>query len=259
MQTCEMLAELRHHMLRDVSDQVAGASDYLWSDNGLIRYINEGVNRFARQTKCIRDSTTSSICQFTTISNQQFYTLDPHIVSVISVRMTGDRADLARAGHADFDTYRQPDTYFFDPAQLAQMPPGKPLAWSTDEGVTQDTNGSSRAIQLRLYPIPLSPYDNVVGNMRVARLPLMALSISQPDASPEIPEEHHMDSLNWAAYLALRGVDLDVAGGGAWDRAKEFRAAFDDAVKDMKQDAQSKMFRPLQWGFGRNGWSYEKY
>jgi hypothetical protein len=68
-----------------------------------------------------------------------------------------------------------------------------------------------------------------------------------------------MDILNWAAYLALRGVDLDVAGGGAWDRAKEFRAAFDDAVSDMKKDAQSKMFRPLQWGFGRHGFSYERY
>ena len=259
MHTDEMLAELRHHMLRDVSDQVAGASDYLWSDNGLMLYINQGYNRFARQTKCIRDAMTPSICQFTTVADQNFYTLDPHVVSILSIRMTGDTADLARAGHADLDTYRQPDTYFFDPGQLSSMPPGKPMAWATDEGVVQDADGSYRAIQLRLYPIPTSDYAVIVGNMRVARLPLTLLSISQPDAAPEIPEEHHMDILNWAAYLALRGVDLDVAGGGAWDRAKEFRAAFDDAVNDMKRDAQSKMFRPLQWAFGRNGFSYERY
>jgi hypothetical protein len=95
--------------------------------------------------------------------------------------------------------------------------------------------------------------------MRVARVPLTMLSLSQPEGVPEIPEAHHMDILNWAAYLALRGTDLDVAGGAAWDRAKEFRAAFDDAVSDMKRDAQSKMFRPLQWAFGRNGWSYERF
>ena len=259
MRTDELLGELRNHMLRDVSDQVAGASDYLWSDNGLIRYINEAQNRFARQTKCIRDAVTPKVCQFTTVADQQFYTLDPHVVSIISIRMTGDRADLARAGHSDFDTYRQPDTYFFDPAQLAQMPPGKPLAWSTDEGVIQDSYGSFTAPQLRLYPIPTSPYAGVVGNMRVARVPLVKLSISMPEAVPEIPEAHHMDMLNWAAYLALRGVDLDVAGGGAWDRAKEFRAAFDDAISDMKRDAQSKMFRPLQFAFGRNGFSWERY
>jgi hypothetical protein len=259
MQTGELLAELRHHVLRDISDQVAGASDYLWSDTGLIRYINEGQNRFARQTKCIRDASTPAICQFTTVDSQEFYTLDPHVLSVLSVRMTGDKADMARAGHSDLDTYRQPDTYFFDPSQLSSMPPGKPVAWTTDEGVIQDTGGSYTAVQLRLYPVPLTPYVGIVGNMRVARLPLVPLSISAPDGVPEIPEEHHMDILNWAAYLALRGVDLDVAGGGAWDRAKEFRAAFDDAVSDMKKDAQSKMFRPLQWGFGRDGWSYERY
>ena len=45
----------------------------------------------------------------------------------------------------------------------------------------------------------------------------------------------------------------------AWDRAKEFKTAFDDAVEDMRQNAQSKMFRPLQWAFGRNGFSYERY
>ena len=255
MRTDELLSELRHHILRDVSDQVAGASDYLWSDNGLINYINQGQTRFARQTKCLRDATTPAICQFTTLSGQPFYTLDPHVISILSIRMTGDNADLARAGHSDLDTYRQPDTYFFDPSQLSQMPPGKPVAWTTDESVTQDTG----AIQLRLYPVPLTPYAGIIGNMRVARLPLVPLSISAPDVAPEVPEEHHMDILNWAAYLALRGVDLDVAGGGAWDRAKEFRAAFDDAVRDMKKDAQSKMFRPLQWAFGRNGFSYERY
>jgi hypothetical protein len=259
MRTDELLAELRHHMLRDVSDQVAGASDYLWSDNGLINYINQGQVRFARQTKCLRDSITPEICQFMTKADQEFYTLDPRIVSVISIRMTGDRADLARAGHADLDTYRQPDNYYFDPSQLSSMPPGKPMAWTTDESVVQEIGGSYRAIQLRLYPTPTSDYANIVGNMRVARLPLNPLSISDPDRVPEVPDEHHMDILNWAAYLALRGVDLDVAGGGAWDRAKEFRAAFDDAVNDMKRDAQSKMFRPLQWAFGRNGFSYERY
>ena len=259
MTTEELLFELRYNLLRDVSDQVAGASDYLWSDTTLIQYINQGVNRFARQTKCIRDAVTPQVCQFTTVADQQFYTLDPHVVSVITVRMAGDQADLARAGHADLDNYHQPDTYFFDPSQLSTMQPGKPVAWTTDEGVIQDTNGSYTSPQLRLFPVPTADFSGIICHMRVARVPLVPLSISQPDASPEVQEAHHMDAINWSAYLALRGVDLDVAGGGAWDRAKEFRAAFDDAIADMKRDAQSKMFRPLQFAFGRNGFSYEKY
>lgn len=255
----ELLKELRVNMLRDGSQQVAGASDYLWDDQTLVNYINEGQDEIARRTKCLRDAVTPEVCQFTTVDGQEFYQLDDRVLGILSIKMVGDQADLARAGHADLDTYKKPDTYFFDPAQLENMPPGKPLAWTTDEGIYADGSGTMASIQLRLYPIPASPYTPNVGNMRVVRLPLNCLTLDNLTQVPEIPRNYHRKILDWAAYLALRGADLDVAGGDALGRAKMFQGSFENWIAEMKRDMQTKMFKPIQWAFGRNGFSYERY
>ena len=255
----QLLTHLRVNILRDSSQQVAGSSDYLWTDQTLVDYINEAQDEIARATKCLRDAVTAEICQFTTVNNQEFYQVDDRVISILSVRMAGDQADLARAGHADLDAYIQPSTYFFDPSNLSNLPPGKPLAWTSDEGVYAGDEGSMSAIQLRLYPIPAIPYAGIVGSMRVARLPLTPMVLANPTASPEIPRNYHMKLLDYAAYLALRGADLDVAGGDAMGRAKYFKASFDNWVMNLKQDMQSRMFRPAQWAFGRNGFSYDQY
>ena len=55
----ELLQELRCNVLHDRSDQVAGGSDYLWSDETLVRYIDEAHRRFARRSWIIRDNTSS--------------------------------------------------------------------------------------------------------------------------------------------------------------------------------------------------------
>jgi hypothetical protein len=171
--------------------------------------------------------------------------------------MAGDKVDLARAGHANFDTYKTPDTYFFDPAQAAQLPPGTPLAFDTDETLLEDDIGSTSAINLRLYPQPIAPYAGIVGTMRVIRLPLNRFTLDNLDAVPEIPEDHHLNMLDWAGYLALRSPDLDVAGEDGRSRAKDLAASFEQHCIDALGETKRKTFTPAQWGFGRNGWSYE--
>ena len=47
------------------------------------------------------------------------------------------------------------------------------------------------------------------------------------------------------------------AGGDAPARADKFAARFDKAVANAKREAMRKMFTPLQWGFGGNGWTWE--
>lgn len=253
----ELLTELRENILSDKSDQVAGASDYLWTDTTLIRYINDAYFRFAQQAECIRDNLTPEVTQIVTVANQNLYQLHRSVISVMSVRMSGDQADLARAGHSQLDTYHTPDTYFFDPGQLANLPPGKALAFTTDEGVGQDDMGSYSAVLLRLYPMISTAYAGITGSMRVIRLPLQRLS--NPRDVPEVPERHHLDMLDWAAYLALRKTDLDVAGGDAIQRAGQFKASFEAHVVEAKGVIKKKAFTPMQFQFGRNGFSYEKY
>jgi hypothetical protein len=255
----DLLEELRDNILHDKSDQVSGASDYYWSDATLIRYINEAQRRFARRSLILRDRTTAQCCQFVTVSNQAYYQLDPSVLAVLSVRIQGDQADIARAGHSAFDTYRTPDNYYFDPSQLSNMPPGKPVAYDTDEGIGADDLGSMTAITMRLYPPPIAPYVGLTVSMRVIRLPLVRFDPKNPDltAVPEIPEDHHLNMLDWAGYLALRSPDLDVAGDNGLERAEKLAASFEQHVLDAKHEAEKKQFVPMLWGFGRNGFSWE--
>lgn len=251
----DLLTELRENILHDRSDRVSGETDRLWSDATLVRYINEAQRRFARLSLVIRDGTSPDVTQVTLQTGVTSYTLHESVLAVLSVRLAGDSADLARAGHAAFDTYRQPDTYYFDPGQLSAIPPGKPLAYATDETIGEDNEGSMGAAVLRVYPAPTAAYNGQILNMRVIRLPVEAFSLLNLKAVPEIPEDHHLEMLDWAAYLALRIVDVDA---GMPSRAAEFRASFDAAVKQARDAVMRKFFTPLQWGFGRNGFSWER-
>lgn len=253
MKLGELLDELRVNILNDRSDRTGGASDYLWTDATLTRYINEAQRRFARKGLVIRDSKTSDCCEVTLVAGQSEYTLHPAVLAVVSARLSTEKVDLARGGHAAFGTYHQPDSYYFDPGQLSSLPDGKPLAFSTDETVDQDDNGSFGAVTLRVYPTPDAAYAGQKLKLRVVRLPLERLTASSQ--IPEIPEDHHLEMLDWAAYLALRIVDHD-AGNPA--RANEFRASFEDHVRRARTDAMRKLFAPTQWGFGRNGFSWER-
>src|ERR1017187_7787370 len=130
----DLLQTLREDILHDRSDQIDGVSDRLWSDTTLVRYIDQAQRRFARRSLCIRDGTTDQFTKVATVAAQDEYPLDPGVVAVISARFMGngstiaaDVADLARSGHAQLSTYHIPDSYFFDPSQLSQLPPGKPL------------------------------------------------------------------------------------------------------------------------------------
>ena len=246
-----LLDELRHNILHDRSDQIAGDSDQLWSDRTLIRYINESERRMARQALLIRDAVTPEATQVFTTSGEKFYTLHPSVIAVISAKFHGDIADLARAGHASLSTYHVPDTYFFDPSALSTLPPGKIMAYSTDEGLQQNDAGNFQTMTFRVYPAPDVDHAGTI-HLRVLRTPLRKMRNLQD--TPEIPEDHHLDMLSWAAFLALRIVDHDA---GDVDRAQEFKQDFEQHVAEAKKVMMRKLFSPAPWGFGRNGFSWE--
>ena len=252
MNTGELLTELRENILHDRSNRVAGADDKLWSDVTLMRYMNEAQRRFARKSLIIRDS-SSVATVVTLVTGQKIYPLNPAVLAVISAQYQDDVVDLARAGHAALSMYRQTDSYYFDPDQFRNIPPGKPLAVSTDESVAMDDGDSMSVINLRVYPAPDAAYNGKKINLRVVRLPLERLSLRTLKVNPEVPEDHHLEMLDWAAYLALRIVDVD---GGMPERADEFRKAFEAHVLEARNSVLRKLFAPTQWGFGRNGFNW---
>lgn len=249
----ELLDELRNNILHDRSDRVAGSSDYLWTDATLTRYINEAQRRFARKGLVIRDSKTTDCCEVTLVAGQTEYTLHPSVIAVVSAKVAGDTADMRRVGHSVLDTVQPPDTLFFDVNQLAALAPSKPYAFTTDETVVSDENDSKGVVSLRVFPAPSAAYDGIKVYLRVVRLPLDILRNARD--VPEIPEDHHLEMLDWAAYLALRIVDVD-AGNPA--RAHEFRSLFEEHAMAARSLALRKLFAPQQWGFGRNGFGWER-
>jgi hypothetical protein len=256
MKLSDLLSELRENILHDRSDRVSGSTDYLWSDATLVRYINEAQNRFARRGLVLRDATTAEVCEVDLVTDTDTYTLHSSIIAVISVRHEDDAYDMVRTGHAALGMYQAPDTPYWDPSAVSALPAGKPLVWSTDEQVlADDTYDTLSTIQLRVYPKPSSTYNGDTLKLRVVRMPLVPLKATRLNVHPEIPSNHHLEMLDWAAYLALRVADIDA---GSPMRAAEFRDSFEKHVEQARREAMRKMFAPTRWGFGRNGFSWEK-
>jgi hypothetical protein len=249
----ELVDELRDNILYDRSDSVSGDPDQLWSDATLVRYINESQRRFATRGLVIRDGTTAEVTQVTLEDGVSEYALHPSVIAVISAKVSTDAMDLVRTGHAVLNAYRTPDNNDWDLTRLYTLPPGAPRAYSTDERFEEDDSGSMSVVTLRVYPEPDADADGTQINLRVIRKPLDDLSVNNMGATPEIPSDHHLEMLDWAAYLALRIVDTDA---GNPKRAAEFAQSFEAHVQAARNMVLKKMFVPQGWGFGRGGWGW---
>lgn len=254
MKLKDLLDELRNNMLFDRSAYTGGTNPtYLWSDNTLIRYINEAQKRFARRTFCIRDGSTPEVVNVTLKAGQSEYTLHSSIITVLTAKVSTAQVDLVRTGHWALGTYQPPNSVVWDSSHFITTKPGPPLAFATDEELAEGDSGTRNTVTLRIFPTPDAATEGTVLKLRVARYPLDDLAPNDLEAVPEIPEDHHMDMLDWAAYLALRIVDHDA---GDSEKAAEFAASFEGHVKEALKLVLRKLFAPQPWGFGKNGWSW---
>lgn len=254
MTLSELLDELREGILNDRTDRTAGTPDYLWTDARLVSYINEAQRRFAVQGLVLRDGSTPAATQVTLVEGQTTYTLHDSVFAVISAKISTAHADLTRVGHSILNAYRQPDERLYDFSTYEGLNPGYPLAYSTDEELADDGDGRLSSVKLRVYPEPDAAADGLMLQLRVVRRPLVPLTTADLTAEPEIPADHHLEMLDWAAYLALRIADDDA---GMPKRAYEFRASFEQHLAEARRTAMRKLFAPTPWGLGRNGWSWE--
>jgi hypothetical protein len=246
----ELLQLLRESILNDRTDRIGGTSDYLWSDQTLVTYINEAQRRFAVQGLVLRDSVTDEVTKVTLVPGQTIYPLHESVIAVLSVKNESQQADLNRVGHAMLGAYRAPSDSWTDPASVTNLPAGPSLAYSTDEGISNDGSDQTAQVTLRVYP---APAEVATLRLRVIRKPLEKFVVNAPSQQAEIPEDHHIEMLDWAAYLALRVVDDDA---GSAKRALDFKATFDQHVSEARKLVMQKLFAPMQWGFGRGGWGW---
>lgn len=249
----ELLQYLREAILNDRSDRVSGSADYLWTDETLVTNINEAQARFCRRGLILRDGSTDEVTLVTLQAGVTEYPLHEAVLGVLSAKRTGEMADLTRVGHAVLSGYRNLSENWVDPVQMLSLPPGPPLAYSTDETLSDADASSFTQPVMRVYPAPGAAQDGQTIRLRVVRKPLTRFTVDAPSATPEIPEDYHIAMLDWAAYLALRIVDDDA---GAPRRAQEFAAAFEQHVREARTEVMRKLFSPTGHGFGRGGWSW---
>lgn len=255
MTLAELLLLLREGILNDRTDRISGTPDYLWSDALLTMYINEAERKFAADSLVLRDGSTDEVTRIELIAGQTIYPLHPSVLGVVSAKREDVQHDLVRVGHAFLNSYRPMEDTWVADTQYCTLPPGPTMAYSTDEEITDRDSDSRTQATLRVYPAPSADQDGQVIRLRVVRKPLDLLRLDVPSGRPEIPEDHHIEMLDWVAYLALRIVDDDA---GAPRRAEEFRRMFEANTRAARAVAMRKMFTPLGWGFGRGGFSWEK-
>lgn len=248
----DLLTDLRENILHDRSDRIDGSADYLWSDTTLVRYINEAQRRFAVKGFVIRDDSTAAVVNVTLATGVTQYELHKSVIAVVSARISTSDVDLQRLGHSVLGAYTNNSSMSWDPS-IVGLSPGSPVGYSTDETLGEDGDSAVSAVVLRVYPAPSAAANGTIIKLRVVRKPINQLTMATLTASPEIPVDHHIEMLDWAAYLALRIVDQDA---GSPKRAAEFRDMFEIHVAEARKLVLRKMFVPRRWGFGRGGFSW---
>jgi hypothetical protein len=229
MQLKELLEHSMADVLQDRAAIVSGPAKRMWSDTAAVRYFNQAEQMFARKTYCIVDS-SSAFCTITLVDGTSEYALDSSILQVLNVRMSDNGVDMTRATHEKISMAVNTG---------ALVTPGYPWVWTTDEGVRK----------LRVYPVPDATAALNTLELRVIRMPSVALTLSALTAEPQIPVEHHLSLCDWVAYRALTTQDVD---GSNRKEAMNFRAEFMSSIKDARADYKRLYQPPGMVTFG--GW-----
>lgn len=193
MKVEDLLDEVRS-VLRDK------AKPYLWSDDQIVRYLNEAQEKITRATFCFVKA--DELLDLDT--GVDIYDLPSYVQYVYRVNIAGAYGSLG----ASTDNWTPTDST-----------PGLPQRF------TLDTETQS----IRFWPVPDTAYS---ATLRIARMP-DPLSVSALEAEPAIPEKYQLSMVDWAAYRCFTHDDSD----GRNDKAAEnARARYIEAVDDHKQD-----------------------
>jgi len=123
------------------------------------------------------------------------YTLDPSVLMVLSARHQDDPQDMVRITHENAVNTQNTFTEDFEFAIVTN--PGKPVRFTTDEGMDPTQN---HAIRMRFLGVPDATQVGKIVYLRVIRTPLAVLTLDDVTVTLEVPEAYHLDVLEWAAF-----------------------------------------------------------
>lgn len=173
----EIIARVRLSFLAD------NKNPKLWSDAELIWALDTVYHEWCRDTLCIRDATTTAICNIALVANTYLYARDERILSIENGRLSSGGIVLPRTR-----------------AQMDYMN----TTWRDDDGgspyylINDYTSGYFRISPY--YPSTWTGSDTIY--LDVIRLPITRLTA--PSQTPEIRYDHHVfliDGVLREAYL----------------------------------------------------------
>lgn len=157
---------------------------YLWSDPDLIEYANDAELEACRRSRLIVDSSTAAICQIAVVAGTATYALDPRVLFIRRVRLTG-LLPLKRKNMQDMDS---------------QFPGWEDAEVSTPSAFIPDFETG----KIRLYPTPDAA---ATLNLMVVRDPLAEMN--DDSDTPEIAARYHRSLRFWMMHRAYLKKDAD--------------------------------------------------
>ncbi|MBF0516398.1 MAG: hypothetical protein HQK97_04640 [Nitrospirae bacterium] len=156
-----------------------------WSDNELIVMLNDTIDEFCRETLLLEDSLTPEICSIPVVEGQAYYELDSRIIFVARVYLAG-YCPLGKVNRCDLDAWYE--------------------RWEVDQDRPRAYISDLESQQIRLYPVP---DDNYQLALTVFRIPLIPMTMKEPDRQPEINSRHHYSLIDGLVARAYQTNDSD--------------------------------------------------
>lgn len=180
------------------------ATPYLWSDQELQEFLDDGHNEAADRGRLIRDSITATVCAISVVPGTASYRLDSRILSVERAKLDLSTVPLTLSSTPAMDG--QAGAFPRDWRVNGIWRPVLGGDWTTQNGtpcvcVLDQESGRWNA---RLAPIP-TVADTL--RLQVFRLPLYCLDNDEDE--PEIPYRLHIRLVDWMEHRAYAKKDSD--------------------------------------------------
>lgn len=242
MKLSELLDHLAVHVLDDRANLLAGLPDELWSDEALVRWLNEAQRILCSEAWVIEDVANATCGTIQLVEGQKDYALHASVLRVLSGHLSDTEVDLV---HVAYDLSRPqsnlvPSDFFYPADTVTSDAPGRPGVFATDV--------ATQTLRVRTKPDAAAAALQLL--LRTSHMPVVELTVASPDASPEVPPKYHMGLIDFAAAEALSVPAADAALRSV---AKDYRDKWETRVSKARKARQRAEMAPVQWQFGNNG------
>lgn len=234
------LQELLSHTTTYLDDRtenlIDGDPDSLWSDATILRYLNEAQRILCRRAWVIIDIGNPTAGMITLAEGVSTYALHTSVIRLYDGTVESETPSIPRYTDAALRAPRSPSLEAFDINRSETYTPGAPIAVASDAG--------SRLV--RVIPAPAAAQTGTRVLLKVARMPIVYLTLDDTEASPEVPEEYHMGLCDYAAGRCLTQPNVD---GQAKTDGRILLAGFDNLVIEARRERQRAEMAPARFAF----------